>query len=133
MGVPVFKVLVVFTGIAAIYIGLSTGLSREEPDPECEVPVIVEVLNGCGVSGVADRVASRLKDQGFDVMFVGNADDFRYEETLVVDRSGACSKAVTVARALGVGNVIQQVRGSFLVDVTVVVGSDKAERLTEVN
>ena len=131
MRVLVLKVVFLFLCAGALYIAISTGLSHEDPDPECEVPVIVEVLNGCGVSGVADRVAARLRGEDFDVMFVGNADDFNYKETLVVDRSGACSKAITVARALEVENVIQQVRGSFFVDVSVVVGSDMAESLAQ--
>jgi hypothetical protein len=122
----VLKVVFLFILAGAIYIAVSTFLGREGPDPECEVPVIVEVLNGCGVSGIADRVAARLKDEDFDVMYVGNADDFNYGETLIVDRSGACCKAVTVARALDVDNVVQQVRESFFVDVSVIVGSDMA-------
>ena len=129
MRILVLKVMFLLVLAGAIYIGMSTGFGREDPDPECEVPVIVEVLNGCGVSGVADKVAARLRGKDFDVMFVGNADDFNYEETLIVDRSGACSKAITVARALEVENVVQQVRGSFFVDVSVVVGSDMAESL----
>ena len=129
MKVLVLKVVFLLLCAGALYIAISTVLSREDDDPECEVPVIVEVLNGCGVSGVADKVAARLRGKDFDVMFVGNADDFNYEETLIVDRSGACSKAITVARALEVENVVQQVRGSFFVDVSVVVGSDMAESL----
>ncbi|MGD8628613.1 MAG: LytR C-terminal domain-containing protein [bacterium] len=129
MRIWVLKVVFLAILAGAIYLAMSTGFSREDPDPECEVPVIVEVLNGCGVSGVADKVAARLRREDFDVMFVGNADDFNYEETLIVDRSGACSKAITVARALGVKNVVQQVRESFFVDVSVVVGSDMAESL----
>ena len=126
MRILVLKVVFLCILAGAIYIAMSTGLSREDPDPECEVPVIVEVLNGCGVSGVADKVAAKLRGEDFDVMFVGNADDFNYEETLIVDRSGACSKAITVARALEVENVVQQVRESFFVDVSVVIGSDMA-------
>ncbi len=129
MRVLVLKVVFLFLCAGALYIAVSTGLGREDDDPECEVPIIVEVLNGCGVSGVADKVAAGLKGEDFDVMFVGNADDFNYKETLSVDRSGACSKAIAVARALEVENVIQQVRESFFVDVSVVVGSDMAESL----
>ena len=129
MKVLVLKVVFLLLCAGALYIAISTGVGREDDDPECEVPVIVEVLNGCGVSGVADKVAARLRGKDFDVMFVGNADDFNYEETLIVDRSGACSKAITVARALEVENVVQQVRESFFVDVSVVVGRDMAESL----
>ncbi len=129
MRILVFKVVLLLLCAGALYIAISTRLSREDDGPECEVPVIVEVLNGCGVSGVAEEVAACLRSEDFDVMFVGNADDFNYKETLVVDRSGACAKAITVARALAVDSVIQQVRGSFFVDVSVVVGSDMAESL----
>ena len=132
MKVVVLKVILLCILAGAVYMALSTGLGREDPDPECEVPVIVEVLNGCGVSGVADKVAAKLRGEDFDVMFVGNADDFNYEESLIVDRSGACSKAITVARALDVENVVQQVRESFFVDVSVVVGSDMAGSLASV-
>ena len=48
MSMMVLKVVFLVILAGAIYIAMSTGLSREEPDPECEVPVIVEVLNGCG-------------------------------------------------------------------------------------
>lgn len=126
MRVPVLKVVFLFLCAGVLYLAVSTALRREDDDPGCEVPVIVEVLNGCGVSGLADEVAARLRNEDFDVMFVGNADDFGYKETLVVDRSGACAKAITVAEALDVDNVIQQVRESFFVDVSVVVGSDMA-------
>ena len=92
----------------------------------CEVPVVVEVRNGCGVRGIAEEVREFLSDRGFDVMFVGNADDFSHDETLVVDRSGDRSKVLAVAAALGASGVIYQVSSAFFVDVTVVVGSDLA-------
>ena len=129
MRILILKVFIVFIFLGAAYVTITAGFSWKPDDSPCEVPVIVEVLNGCGVSGIADEVAGRLKGRDFDVMFVGNADDFKYEETFVVDRSGACAKAAMVARALGVKNVIQQVRGSFFVDVSVIVGSDMASSL----
>jgi calcineurin-like phosphoesterase len=125
--VLVIKAIAVFLGIGAAYLALSIALRLRQDSPTCEVPVIVEVLNGCGIKGIAEDVAQRLRSRGFDVMFVGNADDFSFQETLVVDRSGDRDKAFTVADALGVTDVIHQVRSAFFVDVTVVVGGDLAE------
>jgi hypothetical protein len=95
----------------------------------CEVPIVVEVLNGCGAVGVAREVGEILIDKDCDVMFVGNADDFGHRETLVVDRSGDRSKALTVASMLPGSSVIYQVSSAFFVDVTVVIGSELAAKL----
>jgi hypothetical protein len=120
------KVILVIATIAAIYLAIST-LTRGSPgESVCEVPAIVEVLNGCGRAGIAEKVASYLRDSGFDVMYVGNADDFRYGETIVVDRVGDRDKARAVADALGRVPVVYQNAGTFFVEVTVVLGSDTA-------
>lgn len=118
------KVILVVALVGALYLafGILTQLRREAS--VCEVPVVVEVLNGCGRAGIAEKVASRLRDLGFDVMYVGNADGFDYGETLVVDRTGDKDKARVVAEALGRAPVIRQVGRTFFVDVTVVVGED---------
>jgi hypothetical protein len=94
-----------------------------------EARVVVEVLNGCGRSGIGERVCALLSDQNFDVMFVGNAEDFGYDRTLVVDRIGDPSKAKAIVDALGLGQVISQVNASSYVEATVVVGSDLAASL----
>jgi hypothetical protein len=62
-------------------------------------------------------------------MFVGNAEDFGYDRTLVVDRIGDPSKAKAIVDALGLGQVISQVNASSYVEATVVVGSDLAASL----
>ena len=120
------KVVALLIGGLALYLALSALSQLDRADPTCEVPVVVEVLNGCGIRGIADKVAERLRSERFDVMFVGNADDFEYDETLVVDRSGDRNKASTIAKALGVSNIVLQVTSAFFVDVTVVVARDLA-------
>ncbi len=89
-----------------------------------EAVIVVEIRNGCGAGGLGDRVARHLKDEGFDVIFVGNADDFGFAETMVVDRSGEWTKAREVARALGGVPVVQQISAGTFVDATVVLGRD---------
>ena len=56
-----------------------------------------------------------------------NADNFEYLETIVVDRAGDLDTAATIARRLGVGNVIQQIPETPLVDIIVIVGADYAD------
>jgi hypothetical protein len=122
----ILKIILLAAGICAVYLALS-GLTQVRREGSiCEVPVVVEVLNGCGKSGVAENVAAHLRDLGFDVMYVGNADDFDYGETMVVDRTGDRTKARAVAGALGRATVVCQVSSTFFVDVTVVLGNDIA-------
>lgn len=103
---------------------------RAEPLPE-EPPtllpgdVTVTVRNGAGIEGVASDAAAALTGSGFAVGEVGNADQFVYDETLVVYSGEDSSAADLVVSKLDRGRVVQS-RGmySFSTDVLVVVGKD---------
>lgn len=94
------------------------------PRPEREGQATVLVLNGCGVSGAGQRTAKLLRSFELDVIDFRNADNFEYAETVVVDRAGDLDTAASIARRLGVVNVIQQIPETPLVDVIVIVGAD---------
>ena len=87
----------------------------------------VEVLNGSGEGGVASRVASFLKEGGFHVVEVRNADRFDYFATMVVARGEDSGPARVVARYLGSPPVIRQAWSSDEAEVTVVIGSDRSK------
>ena len=72
----------------------------EKPLPMERKIVRVEVLNGCGTPGLAKKVTDFLRIKGFDVVNVGNAENFEFPETIVVDRVGEMSNAWKVARAM---------------------------------
>ncbi|HID96163.1 MAG TPA: LytR family transcriptional regulator [Candidatus Latescibacteria bacterium] len=93
---------------------------------EILTPIRVEVLNGCGEDGVARKFTDLLRRKGFDVVNFGNAENFDFMETIVVDRSGSSRKAEKVARALGVDNCIQQIKMDpyRVEDVLVIIGAD---------
>ncbi len=93
------------------------------PDPS---EVRVQVLNGSGEAGVAGRLATLLREGGFAVVEVKNADRQDYFATLVVARRDDPAAALAVARYLGGPPVIRQTWGSDLADVTVVLGSDRS-------
>jgi hypothetical protein len=84
----------------------------------------VQVLNGSNVRGLAGRVAEHLREQGIDVVSVGNADSDQYAETLVLLRRGEMATAYRVAQALGSGTSLQQLDPTLLVDVTIILGAD---------
>jgi len=53
-------------------------------DVEGNSRVRVAVLNGSGEAGLASRLAAALTRQGYSVVYTGNADEFDYEDTLLV-------------------------------------------------
>jgi hypothetical protein len=88
--------------------------------------VRVQVLNGSGEGGVAGRLASTLREGGFHVVEVRNAERDDYFATLVVARQEDPAGALAVARYLGGPPVIRQAWSSDQADVTVVLGSDRS-------
>ncbi len=84
----------------------------------------VEVLNGCGVSGIADRFTDYLREKNVDVVKTGNYIQFDIDETIVIDRIGNKANSDYVAELLNVkkGNSITQINNDYFVDVTVIIG-----------
>ena len=87
-------------------------------------PIRIELLNGSGRSGLAGELASYLRDGGFDVLVVSNADRADYRNTLVVNRTESHEPGSIVADYLGTRHLIQQIRAQEMIDVTVIVGRD---------
>lgn len=101
--------------------------TAKEPDQAVEIKpqdVTVTVRNGGGIGGIAAQCSDTLKAASFDVRDVGNANQFVYDETLVIYREGDAA-AIAVAAALPAGKVVSS-RGMYLfnTDVLVVVGKD---------
>jgi hypothetical protein len=86
----------------------------------------IEVLNGCGVQGLANRFTNRLRQDGFDVVHSGNFETFDITHSMIIDRSGNMQNARRVAHALGINdkNIIQEISPNYYLDATVVIGSD---------
>ena len=86
----------------------------------------IEVLNGCGVSGVASDFTTKLRANGFDVVESGNFDTFDVRQTMIIDRTGNRRNAEAIAHALGVEDslIIEESSRDFFLDATVVIGAD---------
>lgn len=118
-----------------IYLGYSLFIKfNSNPKSEIDVRtnkqpaeiIQLEVLNGCGVSGVADRFTDFLRTSNIDVVKSGNYIQFDVDETIVIDRTGNKENALYVANLLNVkeGNAITQINNDYFVDVTVIIGRD---------
>lgn len=96
-------------------------VSAGELDP---ATISVTVRNGAGIEGSATRTSDILKAAGFTVSEVGNANQFVYDETLVIYKTGE-AMAIQVGKALPKARVVEG-RGmySFATDILVVVGKD---------
>lgn len=84
------------------------------------------VRNGSGVSGCASQASEKLTAAGYGIEGTGNADQYVYNETLVVySSSDQESLAEAVVNVLGVGRVVQNLGGyTYDGDLLVVVGKD---------
>jgi hypothetical protein len=96
--------------------------------PSAENRIVVEVLNGSGLTGRARSATRLLRRQGLDVVYFGNWDGAGVvRRTKVVVRRGADQTAARrVAQALGAGSVVVDVDTLRRVDVSVILGQDWA-------
>ena len=102
--------------------------------PELTEGVRVSVLNGCGVPQVAARMTRRARSLGLDVIHEGNADNFGFLQSIVIDRAGDPEKASQVAALLNIPNWIQQISDDTyrLEEVQIIIGKDyKSLRLLD--
>jgi hypothetical protein len=112
---------------AAISIGyyfLTKDKVKEDDNPG--VAVRVEILNGCGVSGIARRAMVYLRERGYDVLSVGDSKE-KFARTIVIERRSRDNvNAKALARTLGLdrSSVTQSLDSLSPVYVTLIVGSD---------
>lgn len=86
----------------------------------------IEVRNGAGIDGGASQVQGQLAASGFKVTETGNADNYVYDETLVVYKDDSMIPAANeVISALGVGRAVDaDIYYTFDTDILVVIGKD---------
>ncbi len=98
------------------------------PEP---ILVRIEVLNGCGVKGAAQKVGDFLREKKFqqvyfDVRGVENFSSSSVSKTMIWDRAGDLKLAQMVADELGIDNILQKPMEKNYEDVkvTLILGSD---------
>lgn len=124
-------------GVMVSALVLSWGYAAFRPKAETRAGgaegrlIRVQVLNGTREGGIGARVAHRLRDGGFQVVEVGNADRSDYGASLVVARRDDQAPAKAVARYLGNPPIVRQAWTSDLAEVTVVIGNDRSRLRVE--
>jgi hypothetical protein len=96
-------------------------------EPVISEIIRVQVLNGCGVKGIASNVAPALRRMGFDVRESRNAKNFRHELSRIYNRQGKMADAYALADSVGIdSSLVGELADPELVDidVTIVVGAD---------
>ena len=89
----------------------------------------VEVLNGCGLKGIAARTADFLRVNHIDVVRSDNADHYDYPNTVIISRNENVESLKAVSRSFGVTlddktHIMTDPDESLGVDVTVILGKD---------
>jgi hypothetical protein len=122
-------ILIVINAILA-YSVVKTISSNDTEDyllvDSTKVRIQVEVLNGCGVSGVAEKLTDYLRTNNIDVVNLGNYRSFEIENSIIIGRNEKIHNAKKVAAIVGLDeqNIIQQINPDYLLDVTFILGKD---------
>jgi hypothetical protein len=91
-----------------------------------ERKIQVEVLNGCGVSGIAADVTEYLRKNNIDVVNIGNHTSFDFNKTKLWQRVNKTEPVQNVAALLGLdsGSIESKIDSDLQLDVTIILGND---------
>ena len=100
-----------------------------ENNPINESPV--EVLNGCGIQGMAGKFSRFLREHNIDVLNSDDADHYDYTHTLIITRTGNVQILDKVSSLLGFdeqdeNHILNKPNSSSEFDLTVIIGNDYA-------
>tara|TARA_Y100001968_G_scaffold122919_1_gene111856 strand:+ start:5453 stop:6001 length:549 start_codon:yes stop_codon:yes gene_type:complete len=92
----------------------------------------IEILNGCGVVGLADTYSNLFRESGFDVIVSKNAQNFNYSKSQIILRYGKMDYAIETAKIMGtpISEIIEDYNQSLDCDVTIIIGKDYNELIS---
>lgn len=102
---------------------------EDDPVQETHKPVRLEILNGCGVAGIAKRTADFLQLKGYDIRDYLNASRSDIEKTSIIVRSGAKSHGEALAATISfpVELIVMDSDPNLMdIDVTLLLGKDRS-------
>jgi len=117
-------VAVIITLVIGWWIG-SDDSFQVGPIPGDEGPrVVVEVLNGTDIDGLARRVTRQLRLRGVDVVYFGSARPENRDTTQIYVRRGDGDEARRIQSLFGFGEIVSEPDSQLFLDVTIVLGND---------
>lgn len=125
--ISLLSIIVIFLSYSLYLKIQSISHDKNYNDKEAASAIIqIEVLNGCGVDGIAAKFTDYLRQRDFDVVQVGNYASSNIEESMIIDRIGNKANAEKLAETLGLNkqNIIQQLNKDYFLDLTLVIGKD---------
>jgi len=99
---------------------------EEQVQAEQDMRIQIEVLNGCGVPGIAAKYTDFLRNNGIDVVKTDNYESFNVLKTVVIDRRGNWKKCKKIADAMGLpeDRILQEINEAYLLDASLIIGKD---------
>jgi hypothetical protein len=96
------------------------------PDTVPYQGIVIEVLNGCGIPGLAQKFTNFLRSEGFDVIYTGNAARTDYSSTQLIERVDDSEKTSEVNGVLMLHpqRLSSDIDPSLHVDLTLILGKD---------
>ena len=132
-GKALLYVLIVL--LAAFLLSMIFLYTREDPQEirKRNSNMRVEVLNGCGETRLAIKVANLLRKDGFNVLKIGNATEQDFTHTVIVERSrDDLANARYLSRRIGCKNIGKDVDAALHLDVSIILGKDYKEFFKDV-
>jgi hypothetical protein len=85
----------------------------------------LNILNACGVPGLASKAKEYLRARGFDVVEIGNSEEV-LSNTMIIDRLGDIQSARQLAYAVGISDslIVTRIDSNLFLRSTVMIGSD---------
>ena len=88
----------------------------------------IEILNGCGKSGIANLYSNYIRKNNFDVIEIKNADNFNYENTLIlIHNSFKENEAIELANLLKINKNNIKFNNDNIWDLSIIIGKDYNE------
>ncbi|HHW56898.1 MAG TPA: LCP family protein [Clostridia bacterium] len=103
---------------------LNNSLESKKNDVTADKKIRVEVLNGCGIQGAATRTADLLRQQGYEVVKIGNIEGTIYNTTQIIDRTNDKKVVEELRKILKNAIIVQDLKGNNNADITIILGKN---------
>lgn len=86
----------------------------------------IEILNGSPIPGIANRIAQKLKEHGFNVINIDNADNFDYQKTVLIFYRKDGRLEESIAQIFKDVDIIHMGQPHGEIDMTIIAGKNLA-------
>lgn len=127
VSIIILSVLILFLGYRLLLsLDIISNAGKENERVQENKIIQLEILNGCGVDGIADKFTDELRMKYFDVVHTGNYRSFNIDESVVISRTHDTENAKRIAEALGINEtkIVMQANKDYFLDATLIIGKD---------